>query len=356
MISSKVVRTLPLTALAFVLTSASGACASKAPAPTVSTASQVQVDQTEIVSGVDDNGRDPAVVALDVGADSLCSGTLIAPDVLLTARHCVSITADTIACPATGPQVTGERPPSSLRVLSGDKVQTAREVARGTAVVLPPGDILCDADIALVLLDQAVDVDPLDVSTTGVTAGDHVTSVGYGRKADGDPPGTKLFREHVEVLSTTAWEFLVGEATCQGDSGGPALDETTGDIVGIVSRGGPTCDGPGAHNVYTRTDAFQSLINEALSMSVYQTESATDDGGVTDAGKKKKKKPDGGTSKPPSDMGNPCTSAADCGTGVCVTDQGTQYCSRDCGTGDRCPDHYHCTATSSTQKVCLQVQ
>ena len=97
MISSKVVRTLPLTALAFVLTSASGACASKAPAPTVSTASQVQVDQTEIVSGVDDNGRDPAVVALDVGADSLCSGTLIAPDVLLTARHCVSITADTIA-------------------------------------------------------------------------------------------------------------------------------------------------------------------------------------------------------------------------------------------------------------------
>ena len=247
-----------------------------------------------MVSGVNDNGRDPAVVALDVGADSLCSGTLIAPDVLLTARHCVSITADTIACPATGPQVTGERPPSSLRVLSGDKVQTAREVARGTAVVLPPATSSATRTSHWSSSTRPSTSTRCDVSTTGVTAGNHVTSVGYGRKADGNPPGTKLFREHVEVLSTTAWEFLVGEATCQGDSGGPALDETTGDIVGIVSRGGPTCDGPGAHNVYTRTDAFQSLINEALSMSVYQTESATDDGGVTDAGKKKKKKPDGG--------------------------------------------------------------
>jgi hypothetical protein len=314
----------------------------------------VQVDQTEIVTGVNDSGRDPAVVALDVGADSLCTGTLIAPDVLLTARHCVSFTSDTIVCPASGKQVTGERPPSSLRVLSGDDVATATEVARGTAILVPPGDLICDADIALVLLDQAVDVDPLDVSATSVVAGDHITAVGYGRRADGDPPGIKLLREHVQVLSTSAAEFLVGEATCQGDSGGPALDETTGEILGVVSRGGPTCDGSDAHNVYTRTDAFTSLIDKALSMSAYETEASTEDGGLADGGKKRHKKLDGGTTKPPSDMGNACTTAADCGTGVCVTDQGKQYCSRSCGTGDRCPAHYHCTATSPTQKVCLQ--
>jgi V8-like Glu-specific endopeptidase len=354
MISSKTLGSLSLSALAAVVL---GACASQAPAPSPASASQVQVDQTEIVSGVDDSGRDPAVVALDVGADSLCSGTLIAPDVLLTARHCVSVTSDTIVCPPTGPQVTSERPPSSLRVLSGDNVATAHEVARGAAILVPPGDAICDADIALVLLDQGVDVDTLDVSATAVVAGDHVTAVGYGRRADGDPPGTKLLREHVEVLSVTAAEFLVGEATCQGDSGGPALDETSGEIVGVVSRGGPTCDGPGAHNVYTRTDVFQSLIDEALSMSVYDTEASTDDGGATDAGKKKKPKKDAGKSSPPSDMGDPCTSAADCGAGVCVTSATsppTHYCSRSCGTGDRCPDHYHCTVTGPSQKVCLQ--
>jgi Trypsin len=350
--SSKTLGALSLTALALIL-AAGGACAPQAPAPSGSSASPVTVDQTEIVSGVSDNGRDPAVVALDVGADSLCSGTLIAPDVLLTARHCVSVTSDTIVCPPTGPQVTGERPPSSLRVLLGDKVETAQEVARGAAVLVPPGEVICDADIALVLLDQPVDVDTLDVSATAVSSGDHVTAVGYGRLADGDPPGTKLLREHVEVLSVTAAEFLVGEATCQGDSGGPALDETTGEIVGVVSRGGPTCDGAGAHNVYTRTDVFQSLIAEALSMSVFDTEASTDDGGV-DAGKKKPKKKDAGPTTPPSDMGDPCTSAADCGAGVCVTAQGKQYCSRSCGTGDRCPDHFHCTATSPTQKVCLE--
>ena len=59
-----------------------------------------------------------------------------------------------------------------------------------------------------------------------------------------------------ESLDTSAREFLVGEATCQGDSGGPALDEASGEIVGVVSRGGPACDAANAHNIYTRTDAF----------------------------------------------------------------------------------------------------
>jgi hypothetical protein len=224
----------------------------------------------------------------------------------------------------------------------GDDIATAKDVAVGAQVFTPPSGEICDADIALILLDREVDgIDPLDVSTTGVTAGDHVTAIGYGRRDDGDAAGTKLLREHVAVLSTSATEFLVGEATCQGDSGGPALDETTGDIVGVVSRGGPTCDGPDVHNIYTRADAFLALVNEALSKSV-------------SAGRKKS---DAGAKPVHPKLGGPCTTASDCASGVCATGPTTDYCSRTCGTGDRCPAHYHCTATpfdGGDAKICIQ--
>ena len=73
-----------------------------------------------------------------------------------------------------------------------------------------------------------------------------------------------MVREHVRVLSVSAAELTVGEATCQGDSGGPALDEDTGEVVGVVSRGGPSCEGAGVHNIYTRVDTFSWLVDEAF--------------------------------------------------------------------------------------------
>ncbi len=325
----------------------------------------VTVDQVEVVRGVPDRGRDPAVVAIDIGDTGLCTGALIAPDVVLTARHCVARTVERIDCPASAPQVGGDRSPSSLHILAGDDAATARVVARGREVVAPKGWALCEADIALVVLDRAIGgIAPLPVRRHGIAVGDHVRAVGYGRAGDDQPAGIKLYRDHVRVIETSDNEFLVGEATCQGDSGGPAIDEETGEIVGVVSRGGPTCEGRDVHNIYTRADVYLPLIEEALRHAAGAPSdppppgSGDDelDGGVEivpDATARPKKDAGAHPKKPATDMGGACRSGNDCSAGVCVREHQKQYCSRPCGPHDRCPTHYNCRKATSGASVCV---
>jgi len=310
----------------------------------------LEVDTVEIVRGVPDRGRDPAVVAIDIGGEGLCSGTLIAPDVVLTARHCVSYTSEGVACPAQSKQISGNRSPHTLSILLGDDASTARLVARGKAIVVPKSDLLCDHDIAAIVLDEPVGgVAPVKIDKSPPVAGHYVRAVGFGKTGDDGEAGTKLLRDHVKIQDVGSAEFLVGEATCNGDSGGPALDSSSGELLGVVSRGGPACDGKDVHNIYTRADAFGEVIAAAL-------EKASQGDSDPDAGLYSPPKDAGVTpkpTKPGSDMGEPCTRGADCSAGVCVKDGSSRYCSRTCGTGDRCPSGYHCTQVTSSTKVCV---
>ncbi len=299
------------------------------------------LDISEIVTGIADGGRDPAVVAIDLGGEGFCTGTLIATNVLLTARHCVSQTVNT-TCPAQGAQVVTNRDPTSLAILLGDDVTTAQVAAHGFELVLPFTGEICDHDIAGIILDSNLDIPPNKLTKAGPESGHFVRTVGFGTlSADGGASPIKLLREYMTIGDISPTEFAVGEA-CTGDSGGPAFDESTGDLLGVVSRSGAACEGPDVHDVYTRADAFADLIAAALAEGVAVNAAA----GLSTAKK-------AAAGKPPTDIGQPCTTAADCSTGVCVNMPTGSYCSRTCDSQDRCAAGFHCTPVDGT-KVCVE--
>jgi hypothetical protein len=305
------------------------------------------VDQLEIVRGVPDRGRNPAVVAIGVGGLGLCSGTLIAKDVVLTARHCVAKTAESIRCPADAQQVYGAHAASSLAIYTGDVVDGQLPAALGRELVMPEGITLCDADIAAIVLDRPIlNIKPVGVRARPLAAGERVLSVGYGKRGNRLDSGDKFYREHVPVQSISLAEFVVGEATCKGDSGGPALDETSGELLGVVSRGGPSCEGANVHNIYTRVDAFAWLVDAARKRS-----------GPVDKDGNTKGAPPATGAKPESDMGAACSEARECSTSLCVRGEPAAYCSRECGAGDRCPANYHCKKVAGvTSSICIRVR
>lgn len=55
-----------------------------------------------------------------------------------------------------------------------------------------------------------------------------------------------------------------GRGSCFGDSGGPLIDAKTRDLVGVVSRGGEPCGGPGWPGIYERVDVLRSWIVKFL--------------------------------------------------------------------------------------------
>jgi Trypsin len=306
------------------------ACSGDAGAPSLAGAPVVDVARPLV--GVVDPGADPAVVLLEADGRDPCSGALLAADVVLTARRCVSMTEGDLGCPASGPQVTGAIDLTTLRVLVGTDAATATERARGRAVLVPEGDVLCGADIALVLLDATIDdVAPLVVQPTGAAVGDHVRSVAFSG-------GQEQVRDHVPVLEASSRELELVEGPCVATAGGPAIDETSGQVVGLVSRSGPSCDaGAAGYDVDTRTDAFQELIAQALAegSTVHETDQAKE-------------------KKGPIDLGASCTGGAGCSAGACVRYQGSEYCTRTCDPTDKCPSDYKCMGAQSGVTVCVE--
>lgn len=254
-----------------------------------------------IIRGVTSGTEHDAVVVLTTFSAgkraALCTATLVAPNLLITARHCVSNTEGATACaqdgtPVTGGGISGTRVASTLVVFAGkngvapDTTVEANAAAHGKRVVVDASTNVCNHDLAFVVLDKDVAAPVSSIRMAAPAPAETISVVGWGVDETGNLPPQREVRSGLPLVgvgpapypNNPAWgygdrEFMTGESACAGDSGSPAFAKS-GAIVGIAARTGngkafdgnyaTTCMGADAHSVYTHLAKFETLVNAAF--------------------------------------------------------------------------------------------
>ncbi|XXX81609.1 trypsin-like serine protease [Sorangium sp. So ce134] len=201
-----------------------------------------ETDETPagIIGGTVDEG-DPAVAMLRIqpaGEDfgQICTASLIAPKVLLTAAHCVT------PGKLDGGTVTAFFGTDSF----GEEGFWVNAVEAHHDPAYDRTNKEAGHDVAVVILEEPVAIQPLPYNRAPVTedrVGEPVRLIGFGD--DHEIWGFGGVKLHVSTIVNTVTPSLLGlgdrdHHTCVGDSGGPALMDVNGvpTIVGVTSFGG----------------------------------------------------------------------------------------------------------------------
>jgi hypothetical protein len=317
----------------------------------------------------------------------LCSGALIAPNLIISARHCVdNVSSDTVDCssdtfgsllfPADQYYITTDQ----------DMFDPGAHWIQVSQIVTPTPTSFCGNDLSLLILSSNVPTSEASIFATpeiwypidSPRYSSTETAIGYGLDSptDENSAGVRRILQNINIecvpddpVTSQACapvaesgiaenEFEAGNGPCEGDSGSSAYEQdafNSGTFLslGVLSRGGSSgnlCIG----SVYTQLYPWQSLIlstaAEAATMGGYSAPAWTvepsggGDGGSPsgDSGAHL----DGATTtdggKLP--LGATCSASGLCGSNQCVELGDAGYvCSKMCTTGDPCPTGFDCS-------------
>jgi hypothetical protein len=292
---------------------------------------------------------------------ALCTATLIAPNLLLTARHCVSPNSgdsERVLCGDAG--LGDPRPAESFFATNAPQPRQDSPFFGARDVRVPAAGVdTCGYDIALIILDENV---PPELSTPAVPRidrdaipGEAYTAVGYGVTASGEPSGSRMQLGGLSVAcqpgtcgdGVESTEFLGETGICSGDSGGPALD-ANGKVLGVVSRGGPECSEPIYGSVAAWRDFIVETAKEAAVLGEYEApfwvKTGSSDAPVLIGA--------GGASseRAPGAEGDACSSGSDCSKSlICYAAAGSSgVCTASCSVTADCADGMICRPVGNT--------